>query len=68
MSSKGPELELLLRLALDHDTCKAEKARIDGDAVVIPFDCYRPDGDPAWTIEYERVSTRTELLDALGYG
>jgi hypothetical protein len=68
MSSTSSELELLLRLALDHDTCTTEKARMDGDAVLIPFDCYNPDRDPAWTVEYERVRNRAELLDAFGYG
>ena len=61
------ELELLLRLALTHDTCITEKARVDGDAVLIPFDVHDPDGDPKWRIEYERVHTRGELLEALGY-
>ena len=68
MDSLGSELELLLKMALDHKTCETEKARVDGDAVIIPFDCYKPDREPAWTIEYERVRNRTELLDALGYG
>ena len=58
---------MLLRVALDHDTCETEKARIDGDAVVIPFDCFDADRYPQWTIEYERVRTRSELLDAFGY-
>ena len=62
-----PELELLLRLALDHQTCTTEKARIDGDAVVIPFDVHHPERNPEWTVEYERVRTRAELLDAFGY-
>ena len=68
MRSRMEELELLLWVALDHDTCKTEKARIEGDAVVIPFDCFKPDREPQWTIEYERVRTRTELLEAFGYG
>ena len=68
MSPESSELELLLRLALTHDTCDTEKPRIEGDAVVIPLDCHNPDRDPAWTIQYERVRNRTELLDVLGYG
>ncbi len=59
------ELELLLALALDHDTCKTEKARIEGDAVIIPFDVLR---GSTWAIEYERVRSRAELLEAFGYG
>jgi hypothetical protein len=35
---------------------------------VIPFDIYRPGHDPEWTIGYERVRDRGELLEALGYG
>jgi hypothetical protein len=62
------ELELLLRLALGHNSCRTEKARIDGDAVVIPFDCFTPGREPEWTINYERVRTRGELLEAFGYG
>ena len=61
------ELELLLRLALDHQTCTTEKARIEADAVVIPFDVHHPGCDPEWTVEYERVRTRAELLEAFGY-
>jgi hypothetical protein len=59
------ELELLLRLARDHDTCATEEARIEGDELVIPIDCHHRDG--SWTIERERVRTREQLLDALGY-
>ena len=62
------ELELLLSIALEHDTCATEKPRIDGDAVVIPFDLHRPGLQPEWTIGYERVRNRGELLEALGYG
>ena len=62
------ELELLLRLALTHDTCSTEKARIDGASVLIPFDVFGFEGKPGWTIQYERVRTRGELLEALGYG
>jgi hypothetical protein len=62
------ELELLLRIAFEHKTCDTEKPRIEGDAVVIPFDIYRPGHDPEWTIGYERVRDRGELLEALGYG
>lgn len=58
------ELELLLACALDHETCETEKARIEGDAIRIPFDCQR---DNRWHIEHELVRTRRELLDALGY-
>jgi hypothetical protein len=59
------ELELLRRLAASHHTCADERPRIDGDAIVIPFDCRQ--ADATWTIEYERVRNRRELLDALGY-
>lgn len=62
------ELEDLLSLALDQNTCSTEKARIEGGYVVIPFDCYRPECDGEWSIEYERVRTRKQLLDALGFG
>jgi hypothetical protein len=62
------ELEPLLRLALNHHTCETEKARIDGDCVLIPFDVHHPGRDPEWTIEYERVRNRSELLEAFGYG
>jgi hypothetical protein len=61
------ELELLLRLAQSHRTCAAEQARIEGDELVIPFDCLNEKRSRAWTIEYERVRNRRELLDALGY-
>ena len=63
-----PELELLLRLALTHDTCQTEKARIEDDAVIIPFDVLGFEGRPGWSVQYERVRTRAELLEALGYG
>jgi hypothetical protein len=59
-------LERLLGLALEHDTCATEKARLEGDAIVIPFDAHHRDTN-SWTIEYERVHNRRELLDALGY-
>ena len=62
------ELELLLRLALSHNTCQTEKARIEDGAVIIPFDVLKGDRDPVWTIDYERVRTRGELLEALGHG
>ncbi len=62
------ELELLLAIALDHKTCSTEKARIEGGDLVIPFDYYHPGHDPEWTIGYERVRDRKQLLDALGYG
>lgn len=66
-SERELELELLLRMARSHETCETERARIDGDAIVIPFDCFNENRSPAWTIELERVRTRQELLDALGY-
>jgi hypothetical protein len=62
------ELELLLRVALNRKTCLTEKPRIEAGWVVIPFDGHHPTRQPEWTIEYERVQTRTQLLDALGYG
>jgi hypothetical protein len=62
------ELELLLRIARDHKTCRTEEPRIEGDAVLIPFDVYKPNQDPSWSIEYEVVRDRGELLEALGYG
>jgi hypothetical protein len=68
VTSPSLELQLLLKLARGHKTCDTEEARIDGDAVIIPFDCYKPDREPTWTVEYERVRNRAELLDALGYG
>ena len=67
MSELEPELEMLLRVALQHDTCDTEKARIDGYAVLIPFDVHRPGQKPEWTIGYERVRNRRELLEAFGY-
>ena len=60
-------LESFLKIALDHDTCTTEKARIEGDAVVIPFDCFDPDRRPGWIIRYERVRTPAELLEVFGY-
>lgn len=60
------ELRLLQRLAATHQTCQEERPRIDGDAVVIPFDVLESKPD-RWTIAYERVRNRKELLDALGY-
>jgi hypothetical protein len=65
-SERELELELLLRIARDHDTCEDERPEIDGNSIVIPFDCLHRDPD-RWTIAYERVSNRRELLDALGY-
>ena len=62
------ELELLLKLALNHNSCSSEQARIEGDTVLIPFDVHRPGREPEWTIEYERVRTRGEFLEAFGYG
>ena len=61
------ELELLLRVARSHDSCATEKPRRDGDAIVIPFDCLNERQSPAWSIQYERVRSRRELLEALGY-
>lgn len=60
-------LERLLAIAREHNTCESEQARIEGDVLVIPFDCHHPDQAPAWSIQYERVTSRQELLDALGY-
>jgi hypothetical protein len=60
-------LKTLLAIALAHDTCELEKPRIEGEELVIPFDCHNPGKVPAWSIEYERVRTRRELLDVLGY-
>lgn len=60
-------LQTLLAIALAHSTCTTEQPRIEGDVLVIPFDCHNPDRAPAWSIEHERVRTRAELLDALGY-
>jgi hypothetical protein len=59
------ELDRLLIAARQHQTCSSEEAKIDGDAIVIPFDAHQRDG--TWTIEYERVRNRRELLEALGY-
>lgn len=67
IDTKQRELELLLALARDHETCETERARIEGEAIVIPFDCHNENRSPAWSIEYERVTNRRELLDALGY-
>jgi hypothetical protein len=60
-------LNRLLAIARAHDTCATEKARLEGDAIVIPFDCHNVNRSPAWSIEYERVRNRAELLAALGY-
>jgi hypothetical protein len=68
VDARRSQLEHLLSIALDHETCATEKAWIDGDAVVIPFDCFHPDRKPQWTIQYERVRSRQDLLDAFGYG
>ncbi len=59
------ELELLLHIAQRHDTCATEAPRIEGDELLVPIDCHHRDG--SWTIERERVRTRAQLLDALGY-
>jgi hypothetical protein len=66
-TTRQRELELLLRLAQSHRTCAAEQARIEGDEIVIPFDCLNEKRSPAWTIEYERVRSRRDLLEVLGY-
>lgn len=58
------ELKMLLAVALQHDLCD-EKPYIDGDAVVIPF--WEAPRDGPYQIAYERVRTRQQLLDALGY-
>jgi hypothetical protein len=60
----NPELELLLAIARDHESCATERPRIEGDAVVIPFDVQR---NERWFVEHERVRNRAELLDAYGY-
>lgn len=60
------ELELLLRIARDHDTCATEQARIAGNELLVPIDCHHTATD-RWTIELERVRTHAQLLDALGY-
>lgn len=59
-------LEELLSLALTHDNCTTEKARIEGDCVLIPFDVFDEDRK-VWTIVYERVRTVDQLLEAFGY-
>lgn len=58
-------LKRLRAIALEHGTCTTEEPRIEGDELVIPFDTRQADG--SWTIAYERVRNRRELLDALGY-
>lgn len=59
-------LDLLLSIARQHKSCSSEEARIEGDAVVIPFD-QLVDGGRRWIVVHERVRNRRELLEAFGY-
>lgn len=64
-ADRSRELRAMLRVARDHGTCRQESARIEGDAIVVPFDTFHD--DHGWSIERQTVRTRRELLDALGY-
>lgn len=67
MPASDAELQLFLKIALEHNTSLIEKARIEGCAVVIPFDYIGEDPARQGAIRHELVRNRRELLEALGY-
>lgn len=58
-------LNKVLAFALDHDCCNGERARIEGDHVVIPVDCFGRDGSRS--VEHFNVTNHAEARAALGY-